>query len=138
MGKSVLFEGGVRTLSFIHSPLLQNRGFISNQLFHISDWLPTLYEAAGGNPDGLIPQNVTGLSQWKSLQQGSGTGPRVEVVNNIDYLGGANGAPASGPQYQYAMNRDYNGTLYKIIGGYVFNNSYTAWWEIGAIKFSNV
>ncbi len=42
------WEGAMRSAAAIWSPLLQNRERTSNQLFHISDWLPTfgLYEKA--------------------------------------------------------------------------------------------
>ena len=127
MGKGTLFEGGVRTLAFIHSKLLKKRGIITNQLFHISDWLPTLYEAAGGDPADLV--NITGMSQWKSLRKGKLRGPRKELVNNIDFMG-LDYRGMSDMPYQYGMVADRRGTLYKLIGGYCFNNNYTGWWVI--------
>ena len=82
---------GVRTPSFIWSPLLKKRGFVTNQLFDVIDWLPTLYEAAGGDLKDLsavrtvcdssdrqsfilylllvfFKEKLDGVSQWKSLQ----------------------------------------------------------------------
>lgn len=47
--KNTLWEGGVRGAGFIWSPLLQSRQRLFNDLFHITDWLPTLYAAAGGD-----------------------------------------------------------------------------------------
>lgn len=47
--KNTLFEGGVRAAGLIWSPLLSKPQRISTQIFHISDWLPTLYHAAGGD-----------------------------------------------------------------------------------------
>ncbi|OWA52653.1 Arylsulfatase B [Hypsibius exemplaris] len=115
MFKRTLFEGGVRTLAFINSPLLKRRGVMTNQLFHISDWLPTLYEAAGGDLAHL--GDISGLSHWKSLVNGETSGPRNELVINIDLV--AN---------QYALIKEYPyNVLYKMIGGNVFNNSYTGW-----------
>lgn len=35
------WEGAVRSAGAIWSPLLKNRERTSNQLFHISDWVPT-------------------------------------------------------------------------------------------------
>lgn len=45
--KFTLWEGGIRASAFIWSPLLRNRRRVSNDLMHITDWLPTLYAAAG-------------------------------------------------------------------------------------------
>ena len=66
-GKGTMFEGGVRTLSFIWSPLLQKRGRTTDQLIHMTDWMPTLWEAAGGEASWL-PDNGDGFSHWKSFQ----------------------------------------------------------------------
>jgi len=47
--KNTSWEGGVRTTGLIWSPLLptERRGMVINDLFDITDWLPTLLEAAG-------------------------------------------------------------------------------------------
>lgn len=47
--KNTLWEGGVKGAALIFSPLLSKRNRVSNQTMHISDWLPTLYHAAGGD-----------------------------------------------------------------------------------------
>lgn len=48
--KNTLLEGGVRGAGLIWSPLLGAVGHVAQQTMHISDWLPTLYRAAGGDP----------------------------------------------------------------------------------------
>ena len=47
--KNTTWEGGVRVNGFVWSPLIpeKRRGEIFDGLVDISDWLPTLYEAAG-------------------------------------------------------------------------------------------
>lgn len=41
------WEGGMRNIAAIWSPLIKNPKRVSNNLMHISDWLPTLFSAAG-------------------------------------------------------------------------------------------
>ncbi|KAH9372419.1 hypothetical protein HPB48_010393 [Haemaphysalis longicornis] len=45
--KATLWEGAIRAAAFIWSPMLRRSGVVSHQLMHITDWLPTLYTAAG-------------------------------------------------------------------------------------------
>ena len=46
--KNTLWEGGVRGVGLIWSQLLKKRSFVSDYMFHIKDWLPTLYYIAKG------------------------------------------------------------------------------------------
>lgn len=48
--KHLLWEGGIRGSALVWSPLFKtnNSQRVSNDLMHITDWLPTLLEAAGG------------------------------------------------------------------------------------------
>lgn len=64
--KNTLFEGGVRTVAFVYSPLLVQAGRVSTDLIHITDWLPTLFSAANGDL-GLIDPELDGIDQWSSL-----------------------------------------------------------------------
>jgi arylsulfatase A-like enzyme len=45
--KSTAWEGSTRTVALLWSKDLEKKKRVSNQLMHISDWLPTLYSAAG-------------------------------------------------------------------------------------------
>ncbi|XP_042144452.1 arylsulfatase B-like [Ixodes scapularis] len=80
-GKSTLYEGGVRGTAFLWSRRLKNTKRVSNQLMHISDWLPTLYSAAGGNVSEL--GDIDGVDMWESLST-SNKSQRGRVVLNID------------------------------------------------------
>lgn len=82
--KATLWEGGVRGVGFITSPLLKNSGYVSNHMLHVCDWLPTLYEAAGG--DTAIMKKLDGQSEWKSLTENK-PGKRKEILHNIDPTG---------------------------------------------------
>ncbi|OQV17735.1 putative Arylsulfatase J [Hypsibius exemplaris] len=100
------FEGGVRNLAFIWSKLLKKKGIVTDQLFHVADWLPTLYEAAGGNVSDL--PNLTGISQWTSLKEGTKKGDRTELVALINPVRNVFG---------FVYQEPGSGTLYKIVGG---------------------
>ncbi|KAK7495658.1 hypothetical protein BaRGS_00013105 [Batillaria attramentaria] len=82
--KATLWEGGVRGVGFIHSPLLSKSGYVSQKMLHVCDWLPTLYEAAGGNQTKL--KNLDGVSAWKMLST-DGPPVRSEMLHNIDPIG---------------------------------------------------
>ncbi|GFY48796.1 arylsulfatase B [Trichonephila inaurata madagascariensis] len=80
--KFTIWEGGIRVPAFIWSPLLQLREpRISNQLMHVTDWLPTLYTAAGGDTRDL--RDVDGQSIWDALVTNSPS-TRTEILHNID------------------------------------------------------
>lgn len=62
--------------------LLNNTGRVSNQLLHITDFLPTFVALAGGI---LIDSKIhDGFNQWPTIQnQEKNPSPRSEVVLNI-------------------------------------------------------
>ena len=79
-GKYSLWEGGMRGVGFVHSPLIKRPGTVNNGLMHVSDWFPTILALAGHNPAGL---NVDGFDIWKSISDGEPS-PRKEILHNID------------------------------------------------------
>ncbi|XP_027058114.1 arylsulfatase B-like isoform X2 [Pocillopora damicornis] len=83
--KWTLWEGGVRGAGFVHSPLLAQKGRVSMDLMHVTDWLPTLYSVAGGDIHKL--RNVDGYDMWDTLSQAS-LCPREEILLNIDPVRG--------------------------------------------------
>jgi arylsulfatase B len=54
---------------------------VAQQMLHVCDWLPTLYEAAGGDPK--VFKNLDGTSAWKMLST-NGPAVRNEMLHNID------------------------------------------------------
>lgn len=74
--KQTLFEGGIRGTALIYSPLLVQSGRVSTDLMHITDWLPTLYSAAGGDI-GLLDPDLDGIDQWSSLVSGGFTSFKI-------------------------------------------------------------
>ncbi|KAK0055869.1 arylsulfatase I [Biomphalaria pfeifferi] len=81
--KATLWEGGMRGVGLVHSPLLQKQGYVSEQMFHVCDWLPTFYKAAGGDPSNL--KNLDGFNSWEMLNT-NGNPIRSKMLHNIDPL----------------------------------------------------
>nr|CAD7439237.1 unnamed protein product [Timema bartmani] len=79
--KNTLWEGGVRGAALIWSPRLVKSGRVASQLFHMTDWLPTLYYAAGGDLSHL--GDIDGLNTWEALSKDSPSN-RTQVLHNID------------------------------------------------------
>ncbi|KZC04356.1 Arylsulfatase J [Dufourea novaeangliae] len=101
--KNTLWEGGVRGAGLIWSPRLQQRGRVSRQLFHISDWLPTLISAAGGDPSNL---NIDGVDLWGALNDDTES-PRKAVLHNIDDIFGVSGITDG--DWKLVQGTTYNG-----------------------------
>lgn len=80
--KDTLFEGGVRSVACVWSPLLVQSGRVSRDLMHITDWLPTLFTAAGGDSS-LLDLDIDGIDQWASLVYDLPSA-RSDVLLNID------------------------------------------------------
>ncbi|XP_077515180.1 arylsulfatase B-like isoform X2 [Amblyomma americanum] len=83
--KYTLWEGGVRVPGLIWTAdhIWLGPGSVYNRLFHVTDWLPTLYEMAGGSPGDLGP-DLDGVSHVRSLRDPKSAAPRSEVLLNID------------------------------------------------------
>ncbi|ETO10084.1 hypothetical protein RFI_27294 [Reticulomyxa filosa] len=81
--KATLWEGGVRGDGFVTGGVLNpsRRGQVSNELMHVTDWLPTLCEWVGVAPTN--PEILDGQSQYEMIQYGKPS-PRIEILHNID------------------------------------------------------
>lgn len=105
--KNTLWEGGVRAAGLIWSPLLNSRQRVANQTIHISDWLPTLLEAAGGAPAlSNLSKGIDGQSIWQALVNDEPS-PRLKVVHNIDDIWGSAGLSVG--DWKLVKGTNYNG-----------------------------
>ncbi|KAJ8029195.1 Arylsulfatase B [Holothuria leucospilota] len=95
--KNSLWEGGIRAVGFVHSPAYIpscNVGKISQDLIHVSDWLPSLAE---GLLEETLPEPsdstkaLDGINVWDYFAECFVEEPlRNELLHNIDplYLAG--------------------------------------------------
>ncbi|KAM9313007.1 arylsulfatase I [Gastrophryne carolinensis] len=81
--KGTYWEGGIRSLGFVHSPLIKKKRRTSRTLMHITDWYPTLVKLAGGNISET--EGLDGYDMWPSISEGKES-ERTEVLHNIDPL----------------------------------------------------
>ncbi|XP_037070399.1 arylsulfatase B-like isoform X2 [Pollicipes pollicipes] len=107
--KSLLWEGGVRGAGFVWSPLLKQRSYVSSNLMHITDLLPTLLSAAGGDPGTL--GDIDGIDMWSALSNKLPS-PRKEILLNIE--------PSTG--YRALIEGNF-----KFIEGSSLNEGWSGW-----------
>lgn len=74
----------MRGVGLIWSGRLSDGGRVSNQTFHVTDWLPTLVKAAGGNPKVFFDANkIDGMDAWEALTNNKDS-PRKKILHNIE------------------------------------------------------
>ena len=76
-----MWEGGLRAICFAHGAGLQFvAGSVTEELYHISDWFPTLLGLAGHPPtDDVL---LHGFDIWPSLRLALLTGSNLRPVFN--------------------------------------------------------
>ena len=107
--KTTLWEGGLKGIGWIISPLLKPGGRYRN-LMHVTDWLPTLAEAAGVDISTLGSgfEHIDGVSHWKQLLGSNATVPRDEILFNIDGINGTGDAAVRVGDYKLLRATGFN------------------------------
>ncbi|XP_031636044.1 arylsulfatase I-like isoform X2 [Contarinia nasturtii] len=101
------WEGATRNLAAIWSLHLKRRQRVSNEMFHISDWLPTFAKIAGFNIEGPID----GKNIWNSLSYDLPS-PRRDVLLHHD------------PEVPYMA---YISENLKLVSGSTYDGMYDKW-----------
>jgi len=120
--KGSLWEGGMRGVGFVHSPLIKQRGTVNSGLMHVSDWFPTILALAGHNPAGL---NVDGFDIWKSISNGEPS-PRKEILHNIDPLTPKHGSRLNISKFDNRVRAAIRVGNWKLITGEPLEGSWIA------------
>ncbi len=84
-GKGSLYEGGVRTVSFMNWPGHLQPGVV-NEPIHTVDMFPTLVKLAGGSLEGGKP--LDGKDVWPVVSQGQPS-PHEDILINVEAFRGA-------------------------------------------------
>lgn len=100
-GKGAYFQGGVRGTAWIHGSMLSPalKGTHSFELMHVTDILPTLVAAAGGDARTSTPTGkpLDGVNQWPMLTAGA-TDARADLLVNIEREQPTTAPPKPGQQ----------------------------------------
>ncbi|KAF6199346.1 hypothetical protein GE061_007372 [Apolygus lucorum] len=109
--KNTPWEGALRTVAILWSSSLAFPRRVVNHLMHLTDWMPTLYTAAGGNVRDL--GRIDGVNHWDFFTRIGRKQPRHEILHNIDDI------------YQYSAMRI---GPYKYVNGTTFLGCLDGWY----------
>lgn len=65
--KGTLWDGAMKAVGFVNSPLLVQKSVTTNELIHVSDWYPTLVELAGTMTN-KEKRKLDGIDQWSVIR----------------------------------------------------------------------
>ena len=88
-------------MGFVWGDVFKKRkGEVSTDLMHVSDWFPTLYDAAGGDVGSL--GDIDSHNMMDILTGKSESSPRSEVLINLDPIYNSKGIKVG--RYKYILN----------------------------------
>ncbi len=106
-GKATYWEGGVRGVAFVHSPLLKETGVSRDCLMGAVDWFPTILGlvdgTSGQRSNATDMDGIDGVDQWPCISEGAPSS-RTELLHTIDPMGLDTGDPLTGTK-QAAIRR---------------------------------
>jgi len=79
--KEQMYEGGVRVVGFVNSPLLSYRGAVHEGLVYVADWFSTLLNLAGLGHS--VPEDSDSLDVFPSISSLQKS-PRRRIIHVID------------------------------------------------------
>lgn len=92
--KFTQFQGGVKVPAFIYSPLLSTfQGSTYDDIFHVTDWLPTIASFAGATS--FIDGTLDGIDMAGALRNEVGAEKREQVILHFNSWS----TPASGDEH---------------------------------------
>jgi len=112
--KGTYWEGGMRAVGFVASPLLVHKGYTNKGLVHVTDWYPTFMKLAG------IPAkpslHLDGFDQWNAISNNAHA--RHELLHNIDILSPRNGKPLFNDTFDTSIKAAIRLGDWKLVTGY--------------------
>lgn len=82
--KLTVWEGGVRGVAFVNSDLIPDKARVNEEMFHSTDWFPTIIKLAGG--DIKTDPALDGFDVWQAIIKTNELSPRFEILHQFDPL----------------------------------------------------
>lgn len=109
-GKANLYEGGTRAYTVVVHPGKTPANAVSNGLFQMPDWYPTLYAAAGGDVEQLkLNVPLDGKNQLNLIRGGPSV--RDRLIYNVDDSGSVLQAAVRINDFKLMLNAPKRGWL---------------------------
>ncbi|RUS91746.1 hypothetical protein EGW08_000454 [Elysia chlorotica] len=127
--KHTLWEGGVKGVGFVTSPLLSEgqKGKVSTDMMHVSDWFPTVADIVGAKVNSSLA--LDGFSQWNMIRDGKAS-ERKEILHNIDILFPQKGKKLFNDTFDTRVRASIRVGDYKLLCGDPGDGT---WWPVPSI-----